>query len=428
MAKLITPLGRTGRVQRRPSHPFQLRWKPWQIQPFLCAPVLPGETLVNFMVQHRCVSDPMKNPFIGAWLEHHLFYVKHRDLDERDDLVEMVMDLEKDMSPLFTAADPKFYHYGTTIPWAELCLKRIVAEFFRTESDEGNVHEIDGVPIAYINQDTWLDSVINDADFVAPADEGVVEVADADPDTVGDQPGVMASDIDRAMRQWQFNRAHGLTEMDYEDFLRTYGVDIPKKEELHRPERLMSWTDWSYPTNTVGTSGADLGVPSTAFSWATRNRLDKDKFFKEPGFIVGVVIMRPKVYLRGQAGSAIGLLNDALSWLPAIMRDDPYTSLKKVAAASGPLAGNTDAYWVDLKDLFLYGEQFCNFSVADVAGNFIDLPTATLQKHFVDTDDIDGLFVDAVGGKNLIRGDGIATLNVEGALVDTTPPVNREFV
>lgn len=428
MARLLTPAGKSGRRQRRPSHPFQLRWKPWQIQPFLCAPVLPGETLVNFMVQHRAVSDPFKNPFVGAWLEHHLFYVKHRDLEAREDFVNMVMDLDHDLSGLYTAADPKFYHYGSTIPWARLCLDRIRDEWFRTEGDEGNDHAVDGIPLAYINQDTWLDSVINDADFVAPADAGVLTQTDVDPDTVGDQGGVLASDIDAAMRTWQFNRMHGLTDMDYEDFLRTYGVSIPKAEELHKPERLMSWTDWSYPTNTVGTSGDDLGVPSTAFSWATRNRLDKDKFFKEPGFIVGLVIFRPKIYLRGQTGSAIGLLNDALAWLPAIMRDDPYTSLKKVESGGGPLPGNTDDYWVDIKDLFLYGEQFCNFAVGDTAANFVDLPTAALEKHYVDGADIDGLFVDAAGGKNLVRGDGIATMSIEGSLVDTTPPVSRQFV
>lgn len=42
---------RTGRRNRRPSHPFIIRHRPWQIQPILCAPVLPGETLKNVLWQ-----------------------------------------------------------------------------------------------------------------------------------------------------------------------------------------------------------------------------------------------------------------------------------------------------------------------------------------------------------------------------------------
>jgi len=72
------------RTTRRPQHRFNLRFKPYEINPFVLAPVLPGETLTNIMLQAQCWSDPlvssMKN--IGWWLQYNFFYVRHRDLPE----------------------------------------------------------------------------------------------------------------------------------------------------------------------------------------------------------------------------------------------------------------------------------------------------------------------------------------------------------
>jgi len=61
---------------------FNLVTKPYQLQPFMIMPVLPGETLQNMMLQSQVWSDPlasgMKN--IGWWCEYFFFYVKWRDL------------------------------------------------------------------------------------------------------------------------------------------------------------------------------------------------------------------------------------------------------------------------------------------------------------------------------------------------------------
>ena len=76
----LTVLQSTAQMQRktrRPTHPFQVRHLPFQIQPFMLAPVLPGETLEFGNLQSRCVVDPIKSPFVGWWLEHYVFYVPH---------------------------------------------------------------------------------------------------------------------------------------------------------------------------------------------------------------------------------------------------------------------------------------------------------------------------------------------------------------
>ena len=71
---------RVGRKLRSPIHRFHLRHYPFQLQPFMLAPVIPGETMKNLLLQARVVTDPIKNGLIGWWQEYYFFYVKHRDL------------------------------------------------------------------------------------------------------------------------------------------------------------------------------------------------------------------------------------------------------------------------------------------------------------------------------------------------------------
>ena len=85
-------LPRVGRKLRQPKHTWNVRHLPWAIQPICIAPVLPGETLTNLLMQSRAVSDPILDPICGWWLEYYFFYVKLQDLDARADLIEMIID------------------------------------------------------------------------------------------------------------------------------------------------------------------------------------------------------------------------------------------------------------------------------------------------------------------------------------------------
>lgn len=140
---------------------------------------------------------------------------------------------------------------------------------------------------------------------------------------------------------------------------------------------------------------------------------------------------RPKVYLSKVTGTLTGFMRDAYSWLPAVLRDDPYTSLKKFnagqggavgASHGGPVPGVTntqdaEGYWVDLRDLFIHGEQFLNFDLAAADASLVALPTSTLERRFAATADVDALFS---GANKLIRQDGVVALQVLGAQVDQT--------
>lgn len=406
-AVMVSESARQKRVARTPAHTFQIRTRPWQVQPFCIAPVLPGETLQNALLQARVVSDPVVNPLIGWWQQYHVFYVKHRDLADRAQFVDMVLNPAADLSGLNSAADVKTYHYGNAINWTQKCLQRVVETFFRNEGEAWNIYLIDGVPAAQIQGQSWMDSVVVDA---------AMPGTDLDPSNTDN---LTDRDLDTKMRAWEWFRANTLTSMDYEDFLRTYGVKADKQEE-HKPELVRTWSEWTYPSNTINPTD---GAPSSALSWSIAGRADKDRFFREPGFLFGVAVTKPKVYLGQQKGSAVGVMNNAFSWLPAVMAQDPYTSLLKIPDVTGPLGDIADAngYWVDIRDLFLYGDQFLNFAMSDTTAGIVGLPTVGMQKRYPTKAMADALFKTVTDATTLIRHDGIINFNILGTQVDYTP-------
>ena len=400
----ITTIQASSRTLRRPQHTFQLRHRPYQIQPFVLAPVLPGETMKAALLQARVVSDPIKNPLIGWWYEMFLFYVKHRDMPDSAHFQNMVLTLGYDLTPTVAAAKVEHYHSGGTVDWVDQCLRAVVPHYFRDDGEAYGVAMLGNLPAAKINTQTWMDSVLLDSQY---------------PQGTAIPAGSTPSATDILMQQWELMRAHKLTTLTYEEFLRSYGVHTEAAQPKNKPELLRFIRDWNYPANTV--NPAD-GSAASAMSWSIAERADKDRFFSEPGFIFGVAVARPKVYVNKQVGNASQMLTGAMEWLPALMADDPQTSLKKYAASAGPLAGfqgaGTDPYWVDVRDLFLYGDQFVNFTLTDTAAGLVALPTSTLQRKYPLSADVDALF--KTGTSNLVRVDGVLNLQVAGHQRDHT--------
>lgn len=351
----------------------------------------------NLMLQSRVVSDPVKNPLIGMWKEYHFFYVKHRDLDIRDDLVELMLQPDANLDAHAVAANINTYHKGGTIDWVKQCLDRVVRTYFRDEEDD-TLHEVDGMPIAQINGNSWLDSVTD----ATTLDEG-------------DVGGTTAAETDMMQAQWEHMRALQMTDMSYEDWLSTFGVRKPKTE-LHHPELIRSIRLWQYPSNTIDPA---TGAPSSALSWSVAERADKDRYFSEPGFIFGVTVTKPKIYFSRQQGAGVSMMTNALNWLPAIMKEHPFTSLKEFANNAGPLATTSNGYWVDIRDLLMYGDQFANFALTATDAGMVALPTAGLEKRYVSDADIDALFKTPQTA-GLIREDGVCSMMIHGAQMDHT--------
>ena len=404
---VVQDVRKMGRVSRKPRHSWHLRHKPFIIQPCAIAPVLPGETMKNLLFQSRAVTESIANPLIGWWLEYYWFYVRHRQLETPADFESMVLEYGYDISARYRAADVDTYHVdASSVDWTHECLKVVTNEYFRDEGETYTDHQVDGMPVAMAGMPGWLDSVTLKSDFEANV-----------PDLPDDVANATMEDLDRLRLQWEHLRANNITAMDYEDFLRTYGVK-PTQAEDNKPELLRYVREWQYPASAV--DGA-TGATSSVVSWAVSERADKDRFFREPGFVFGCTVARPKVYFNNVKGSGSDMLIDALSWLPAVLGNEPAASLKEFAAGAGPLADSTAGYWVDVKDLFLYGDQFVNFDLTATDAGLVALPSVDMTNHkYVSSTDIDELFI-TTNTTNLVKQDGVVDITIAGTQKDTSP-------
>lgn len=389
-------LSKVARVPRRPQHRWRIDAKPWEIAPFLLAPVVPGETLKNATLQARVVTDPVAARLVGWWQEYYVFYVKHRQLPSAATYMNMMLDPTATLAT--SAASARDYYNGYGHNWGAACLETIVNKWFRKQGTTWLSNVIrTGRPAARLNIDSVLQSL---TDTTVLADGGTLGSTQEAQDQLADI--------------YEFLRAQSFTKMTYEDFLASYGVRGRAIDE-DRPELLRYVRDWQYPTNTVEPT---TGVATTALSWAISERIDKDRFFQEPGFIFGVTISRPKVYLSNQTGNGSVALDRAMRWLPAILADDPSTSLAEFATNAGPLGksagGLTNGYWLDLRDLFVYGDQWVDATAqkSDVA-----LPTVAAVYEYATEAMADALFS---GTGKLVQQDGVFSASILGTQIDHT--------
>lgn len=412
--------GRVNRSKTRvPSYNFHLKQRPYQIQPFFIAPVLPGDSVNSLLWKATSVTDPLKQRLTGWWQEWHLFYVRVRDLfpDNDTDVKEIFTDPALNLSALYSAADPKYFHaYG--VNWAKEATRLIVENYFRADDEAPDDAVIDAMWAQSIGTDNLLDSAILESQLVGES-EVQVDVADGT---------LELSKLEKAQRTFELLKMGALTDMDYNDFLRTYGIRLPSEEQIGKPKHLRTIRNWQMPVNHIDEA---TGKATTACYWKTSEDHRKNFFVKEPGFLIGLTTFRPKVYLENQIGSLTGTMDTVMEWLPAVMRDDPTSSQIVLPAAQGPLKGFTGNYVIDLRDLLVYGEQFTNFDVTSGDGAWIDLPKQVgagagtgILKRYPTLADAKVPFLSETAES--IETDGRLDITISGAVDDSgTPPVSR---
>lgn len=304
---LAQPYSRSERNSRRPQHPFSVVTKPFQIQPIMLAPVLPGETLKTLLLQSQVWSDPLAGTLknVGWWLEHNLFYVKHRDMPGFESdvgglgtaLVDMFVSNSSLASYVDADGNAKTYCPPGGVDFALNAVRRVVDEYFRDEGESYSVAEIDGIPIAQVygrGRSDAFDKLTLAGDY---EDHRVKLDADNDGTIyVGDE-------MSRAFQEWAVMHDAGVVDMTYEDWMRTYGGRAPESQpdrvDFHRPEDLGYMRKFTYPTNTVEPS---TGVPAVAVGWRVAENLRKSFRFEEPGWLLLTQTVRPKVYMGNQEG------------------------------------------------------------------------------------------------------------------------------
>lgn len=372
---IVQPLEQVGRKMRSPKHSFGVRHRPYQIQPFVIAPVLPGDTLKSIDLKATAVTAGVKSPLLGWWLEHQFYFVPFSALEGREGSMNgfdppflmdpsgptglgvlrgMLLDPVADLAGAVEGVSEtggRADHTG--VDWVTMCLNCVTAWWFRDEA-EVEPTPIGALPIARLKppgQDGFWQSFKRDADVEAV-------------DVIDPLTGEIGPSDDPYYTAFLNMQGLGLTgDVTYEDWLRDQGIRIPKTKAtvneggVSVPELLRSSRSFKKPSNTPDATG-NL---SSVVLWDVSEDATKERFFKEPGFVIGVTVARPKVYLGGLNGPAVNsLMTTAFSWLPKALTEKPELALRKFASGEGPVTAPTDteAYWLDVADLFVYGDQF----------------------------------------------------------------------
>ena len=417
---------RTRRKPRSPVHDFNLRFRPFVLQPAVVAPVLPGDTLKNILCSYSAMTDPIKHPLIGWWMDWHYFYVPFRAMSIASDLEAMVLD------PAFgelgaggdVAADPDMYHAEAGKPsFTYHALRAVVEEWFRNEGEDWltNAH-LDNVPQVGLKKFNAISSFVLDSASAEP--DVLPGTSDADDNLDEILGSGLSATFAGAYDAYQALVAAQVVDITYDDWLRQYGVRLPTPHTDPKPERLLSYSDWKFPSKAIDQTDGSI---ASAVHWRDRVKSDKDRKFKEPGIILGLASATPKIYLSKQDAAYSDHLTRSLDWLPAVLADQAFTSLKLftangAGAGSGPLNKTTIPadYYLDNRDLFVHGDQFINFDLTATDANLVALPGANGKVRFVSSTDADNLFAVA-SPANKIHCEGRTRLSFLSDVMDMTP-------
>jgi len=414
--QIITPGETRKRVRRNPSFPLAGTMKPFGLYPVMATPVLPGETLTEFRLRRRILSLPVKHPLIGAWMETWLVFVKLTDIDHA--LAQMFLTMDADPTDFLAgSSSDRFFTRTGQVDYIKLATQTIWHHYFRDES-ETTAPTIDGVPMV---KRRWYDWAHN---LSFTPDTLVVDDLPSNPE--GQLTGM---DIMSMM---------GMSEMTYEKYLQQYGVSKKAAEAtLNAPEILRYSQAWTTPTNQVDPV---TGAPSSAWTWSEDLKADKPKRFDEPGFLIVLSAVRPKMFTDALRYSMVGNLWGFADFFPSYNLSDPAAGIKEIltddhvfADAFGPNGEDALSLLYDHRDLLTRGEQFVN----DWSGPYT-LPLVSTQRAPDDTTsiqtlrgmypseaNINGLFMEDLEGapvdaRRRLYYEGICELQITGHVKDTT--------
>lgn len=396
------------RKPRSPNFPIAGKLKPFGLYPLWAHVVLPGETLKSFSMKWRAVSMPVKHHLAGCWMETWLAYVKLTDIDR--DLSNMFISDSYSTSGWTASSDNARYFTKTgQIAWIQKAVERVHDAYFM-DPDE-TAREIDGVRKTKLSSVSWYQNAM-----FKPADD-----APTGADVISDYQEMNAYLM---MQQMQ------LTEITYERMLQQYGVTNVKTEEGW-PEILRYARSWTLPVNTIDPSS---GAPSSAWVWSDEVKGDKDKRFQEPGILVAMASVRPKMYQKHLSYSMLGELWGLSDFFPAYLLDDPTAGIKTLSSSNSVFHADhrTDAGDVDIlfdqRDLLSHGEQFVNdftqapyalpLSTGLTAEDTADL--ADLRGEYASDTDIASLFVSGTASDQFVNYEGMAHCVISGHIKDTT--------
>lgn len=398
------------RRTRSPEHDFHLRHRAYVIQPFMFHPVRPGETLKSILWQSRAVTDPLANPLMGWHLEYYFFYVQLQDcvsVGTEDTALAPLWDPTKSFSDAGSfggqAARLEMCTSAEAVHASDVTYKayqRVVEEYFREDGETwNNAWKMSGA-LAFARRNR-KDAFESRGTSVAISDV-TVNIAD----------GLTVSELMDSFAQYAMMiDVGGGAVSTFEDYLASQNqgryTDIKR---AYRPELIRVVKEWSLPTNTVDPA---TGTPTSAVSWGISARADKDRYFREAGYIVGVTLARPKTLLSLNNDPA-GYMVKGRHWLPVQYMHD---------ANAGIVTPGLGGF--DTRDLFDRGSQFINMvttgSYKFNQGNWVSIDGTTSFAGVYPVEADINANVWKASANNNVRQDGKIQMNI---LTDLPPDMN----
>lgn len=414
MAGLMKTIGAPAtRAQRRPNFPFAGSIQPFGLYPVWAHPVLPGETLQSMSSKSRVISMPVKHPMAGAWLEQWLVYVKFTDIDRN--LGQMfVSDTYPTTGFTFGADAPRYFGASGQINWVQKAVERIHSAWFIHDGETPRA--IDGVRQVKLNNVSWYQNMMFE-----PTD---VAISTADASTTYEQ-----------LDAWMMLQQMNMTELTYEKYLETYGV-TSVRQNVGDPEVLGFSRSWTQPTNTVEPT---TGIPSSAWVWADEFKISKSKRFDEPGFLIALQCVRPKMFVNtlNLKASMVGNLWGFSDWFPSYNLSDPTARVRQMPSTEALFGANaqdagTKQLLYDTADLLSHGEQFLNGGPSDYTlpmSSGFEVKTASqpedMRGEYCKAADITALFTGVTASKQVCNYEGMAFAVISGHIQDMTAAPNR---
>jgi len=333
-------------------------------------------------------------------------------------LAQMFLTMDADPTDFqASASNDRFFVRAGQIDYTRLATQLVWHHYFRDET-ETTAPTIDGVPMV---KRRWYDWAHN---LSFTPDTLVVDDLPSNPE--GQLTGM---DIMSMM---------GMSEMTYEKYLQQYGVSKKSAEAtLNAPEILRYSQNWTTPTNQVDPV---TGAPSSAWSWSEDLKADKPKRFDEPGFLLVLSAVRPKMFTDAMRYSMVGNLWGFADFFPSYNLSDPAAGIKEIKTddpvfidAFGPDGVSAVSMLYDHRDLLTRGEQFIN----DWGGPY-RIPVVTSQRAPNDTvsvqsirglypseTNVNALFTEELqaepnDARRRVYYEGICEVQITGHVKDTT--------
>lgn len=325
------------RRRRNPTFPMAGVMQPFGLYPLAAFPLLAGETLENLNLAGRFISQPMKHPITGAWLEQWVAVVPMRLCMSE----ATVTDIAPSTTGLTAGADrPRFFTKSGALDTIKRAYDVVANEFFQAPGQTAPT--VDGVmqlPRMGVDWTENLQPKPASGDPTKWPEKAVTEeLTGIDLET--ERQLMEAADY----RRWT------------EQFT---GVD-PKSQLRARIIRYDR--EWKLPQNVIDPA---TGIPRSSFFWDRKMNLSKRFKAMEHSIVLVLSAWRPLMFNGLTVASYIQRMNGVLEWLPprneagwsTIGADDPI-----FAAAFD--TDNTQLIF-DRSDVFARGETFINCAAAD---------------------------------------------------------------